>query len=554
MTAISRWLLLTGALLVVAATAAATASAAFPGGNGKIAFTTRGDASHGNERHGPLKTFEPGAFLVDTLTDFAASPEWSPDGNRIVFERGSCLCNPHVAVINADGSGEAAVTNNTDLFLEFEPAWSPDNRIAYTRAPNPAFGQCRSLWIVGSDGSGAHEILAPEQAPCYKKQAAWSPDGTRIAFSGAPSFGDVPTDIYTVRPDGTDLRQLTDSGADSASQAEWSPDGSEIAYHFARDRPQDAGWEFEFRIMGADGSNDHLGRRHVGYASVYIDDFVMAPAWAPNGTLIAFQAPQSSAGEGEGLYAVKPDGSGLRPIRAAPNPPSGLEHRDPDWQRVTPPPPPDPDDCNGVFVAVTVHNLTVQKDKSCTLVDSTVTGRIDVRQNAYFEANDTDIAKRVRANRSQTVFIHTHSFVGHGIDAHRTGTVRAIKSSVTDESVRVDRATELVEVCGMTISGDVDVRDSGDTIRIGDAQPGDCEGNTIGGSVRLKHNRTDSKFEVRGNAIAGNLNVSKNRGTAMKFVTGNSGGKLLLCRRNDSPFFAFNNPFWESRLEQCSGP
>jgi TolB protein len=78
----------------------------------------------------------------------------------------------------------------------------------------------------------------------------WSPDGSRIVFS-MPAFGPpLSSNVYTIRPNGSGLTQLThdtggkiNNGADS-----WSPDGQEIV--FASNR---AG-AYQLFVMNADGS------------------------------------------------------------------------------------------------------------------------------------------------------------------------------------------------------------------------------------------------------------------------------------------------------------
>jgi Tol biopolymer transport system component len=90
---------------------------------------------------------------------------------------------------------------------------------------------------------------------------AWSPRGDRIAFT-AKDRGEVDYDIFTIRPDGTGLRRLT-SAAGNDSHPAWSPDGEWIAFASARGgfkdeavlhpyNPQPYG---DLYVMRADGSD-----------------------------------------------------------------------------------------------------------------------------------------------------------------------------------------------------------------------------------------------------------------------------------------------------------
>jgi TolB protein len=59
---------------------------------------------------------------------------------------------------------------------------------------------------------------------------SWSPKGDRIAFT---SDRDGDYEIYTIRPDGTDLRRLTNSPGNDAHNS-WSPDGEWIVFTSVR--------------------------------------------------------------------------------------------------------------------------------------------------------------------------------------------------------------------------------------------------------------------------------------------------------------------------------
>ncbi len=92
------------------------------------------------------------------------------------------------------------------------PSISPDGRtVAYTTHEG-------GIWLVGSDGAGAHRIVSLQGNPA---SLAWSPDGRRIRFT----LGDH---IWELRSDGSNLHQLLTGWQDSKSQCcgRWTADGS----------------------------------------------------------------------------------------------------------------------------------------------------------------------------------------------------------------------------------------------------------------------------------------------------------------------------------------
>jgi len=148
------------------------------------------------------------------LSDMGADYlDWTPDGTRIAFQAVDPVlcCDSYIWSMNSDGSGLEQLSEGSDR----HPHWSPDGtRIAFLRS---AAGGGSDLWMMNADGTNPHLIVS------QASRIAWSPDGTRIAFSGVG--------LETVRPDGSGRLQLVDMNIDSRSgYPYWSPDGSTIAF------------------------------------------------------------------------------------------------------------------------------------------------------------------------------------------------------------------------------------------------------------------------------------------------------------------------------------
>jgi TolB protein len=146
------------------------------------------------------------------------NPRWSPSGKLIAYDQpaGKRL-PPQIYVIRADGKGRRQLTRGAGAQ---DPAWSPDGR----RIVFAMLGTAAGIWVVNADGSGLRRLTAEPS----DVDPAWSPDGSRIAFERR-GIGALRDDIYTMNPDGGDVRQLT-SGDCHDQEPDWSPDGTRVAF------------------------------------------------------------------------------------------------------------------------------------------------------------------------------------------------------------------------------------------------------------------------------------------------------------------------------------
>jgi dipeptidyl aminopeptidase/acylaminoacyl peptidase len=100
-------------------------------------------------------------------------------------------------------------------------SFSPDGgRIAFVSN----LGGLPQVWTVSAQGGWPEAVTALDDPV---GSVWWSPAGDRLAFTLAPGGG-MNAQVYTVRPDGTQLRRLTDGGKATNTLGGWSHDGGKI--------------------------------------------------------------------------------------------------------------------------------------------------------------------------------------------------------------------------------------------------------------------------------------------------------------------------------------
>ncbi|MBU2547508.1 MAG: hypothetical protein KKB20_03770 [Proteobacteria bacterium] len=145
------------------------------------------------------------------------SPAFMPGGGYLVSISGRY--STHIHRLDAQGKIQGQVTRFGTINIS--PSVSPEgSQMAYVS--NQAGGPQVYISSITGEGSRRVTMYGRENTdPC------WSPRGDRIVYVGNSR------DIFTIKPDGTDVQQLTsDSGANT--RPSWSPDGRMIVFASTR--------------------------------------------------------------------------------------------------------------------------------------------------------------------------------------------------------------------------------------------------------------------------------------------------------------------------------
>lgn len=297
-------LLGTGLALALSLWLVPAATAAFPGTNGRIFFTSPfcGVASAA-----------PNGGSFTCIHRDGRDPSVSPNGRKIAITLGN-----QISVINADGSGRQQITRG---HLAFTASFAPDNQtvayVDYVEVPDGingdvfsvgadgtgkrklsegqgydpayspdghqiAFDRYDGISLMDADGGNPHVILPNRSETSLQGtlvedngEASFSPDGGRIAFTrrtNTTTFQCNPfpnctrqttreADVYVMNADGSAVRQLTSTPEVDEVDSSFSPDGTKVAYfrwpeegRSTERAPEDEG---EIWVIGAGGGAAH---------------------------------------------------------------------------------------------------------------------------------------------------------------------------------------------------------------------------------------------------------------------------------------------------------
>lgn len=186
-----------------------------------------------------------------------------------------------------DGGLPVALTSPPGSAVE--PSWSPDGQLIAFAAEVPG-SEGMSIYTMRPDGTEKRELIS--SPPYLNWRPRWSPSGEALLFL---SNRDGNVEIYKASADGTSLINLTNHPANDLD-ADWSPDGTRIV--FTSSRAGDSG----IYVMNADGSG----------LTKLLDGECAFPHWSPDGVHIVFAC--TGSGQDFEIYLISADGSNMKQV------------------------------------------------------------------------------------------------------------------------------------------------------------------------------------------------------------------------------------------------
>jgi serine/threonine protein kinase/Tol biopolymer transport system component len=279
-----------------------------------------------NTLNNPLLVVDVAGGAPRTILDMdVMQPRWSPDGHRIAFWASNEAGQRDVFTVSSTGGKETIVPVTADAPIDWSPAWSPDARWLYFSSDRSG---TMTLWRVRIDSrngqlqeepqmiaapapdagwvgvSGDGRILTFEamthastvntarfdaasaqlvvgetpvlQGAMIVRTASASPDGALVAFTTSGH-----EELYVMRSDGTDLRQLTNDNVRDRGPA-WTSDGR-ITFYSARTG------SYQLWSIRTDGSE---ATQHTNLDQKFFPNF---PIVSPDGKWVAASSVDTGA-------------------------------------------------------------------------------------------------------------------------------------------------------------------------------------------------------------------------------------------------------------------
>ena len=189
-----------------------------------------------------------------------SDPAWSADSKKIVYRAVNTRGGTSICTMNADGSEGKRLTEAAGQD-DKSPEFSPDGtRIVFSTNA----GTGAQIFVMNSDGTNVRQLTSSGSATQNARNGnpTFSPSGAQILYTTGQDrvlddAGDLAFEIYKMNADGSGQTRLTNDANDDIDPV-WSPDGTKILF------ASTGGATGGIFVMSADGSgrvkvNDTFG-------------------------------------------------------------------------------------------------------------------------------------------------------------------------------------------------------------------------------------------------------------------------------------------------------
>ena len=214
------------------------------------------------------------------------------NGSRIAFE-GDRFGGWGLGAMNADGSGIVSLNSPPGAA---DVSWSPNGQLVAFEADPHGDGDLE-IFIMRADGTNVRQLTDSDGWDFWPD---WFPDGSRIAFTSLRTG--VPN-VYIMNVDGSDQQALTDDPVLGCFQPDVSPNGKDVLAMCSPEFEPPTIW----RIGVTDGAMIPLT-----LPGPHED---LDPQWSPNGKRVVFSSSRSGAPK---LWLMDADGGNVTQLTTAP--------------------------------------------------------------------------------------------------------------------------------------------------------------------------------------------------------------------------------------------
>jgi len=294
------------------------AQATFPAQNGRIAFA--GQKGSSSEIY-TMKADGTGLRRLTHLHGEATTPDWSPDGTRIVFYVGAPRSVAGIYIMNADGSDLHRVTTPEGVipFGGDQAAFTRDGQhLVYSCHgwDTNKCGERSRISLMRDDGSDAPGLFLSSN-PFHAEgdsNPEVSPNGQTVTFV-RHKVDDKLQALFAVDIDGSDDRRLTPYRREVAIKHDWAPNGRHIVITTHADYPDHK--SPNVATIRPDGSHLRMLTHYTGGKRG-----AFAGSYSPNGRWIVFRV-ENLERESFRLFKMHPDGTHRKLIKKLPFSPRG---------------------------------------------------------------------------------------------------------------------------------------------------------------------------------------------------------------------------------------